>query len=191
MTSWEFFVRFKTGTDGIHNRKALFFFLFFFSKPSMFDCGTCWKLNGCKIKKMSKHSNHTGIILNYVPMVSTFCFAKLPGCLVSLELSILYIKTVKHCETHTHTHTHPLTLARILNTKYTFSLICWMWWNCFFLALKLLHYSHGRQMCAGLNGFIIHTVTQRLHRNRNILLSFSAAAIQPVLHPAIWHLLQC
>ena len=96
---------------------------------------------------------------------------------------------VRH--THTYTHTHPLTLARILNTKYKFSLICWMGWNCFFLELKLLHYSHGRQMCVGLNGFIIHTVTQRLQGNGNILLSFSAAAIQPVLHPAIWHLLQC
>lgn len=93
------------------NRKKLV--LFVFSDTVCLIMPHAGKLNWCKIEKMSKHSNHAGIILNYVPTVSTFCFAKLPACLVSLAISIRYINTVNQLGAH------PLTLAQThtLNTN--------------------------------------------------------------------------
>ncbi len=39
-------------------------------------------------------------------------------------------------------------------------------------SLQPFHYSHVQLIYARINGFIIHTITQPLHRDRNILPSF-------------------
>lgn len=152
---------------------------------------------------MSKHLN-AGIIPTYVPMVSTVCFAKLPVCLKSPVISTCNINTVNHSQTqrHTsaHTHTEIHILINLLDVKKLLlsslllmslnrpiPVMCGLLISVMDVVMCGISKPHSKLTVEGvrLNSLIIYTVTQPLHRDRNILLFFSARAIQPVFHPGI------
>lgn len=137
------------------------------------NCGTCWKLNGCNIfLKMRKHTNHAGIILNYVPMVSSV--------LLNYQPASCPWQYQDATSTQSITVRHTLTQTLIYQI---YSFIYWMRWS---LSLKTFHYSHVQLICVRLNGSITHWNSASARGKKHITVRFSHSSACP----AIRHLLQ-